>query len=107
MDWKMTLLSERSKGREEGLAEGREVGLAEGRQAGLAEGRQAGMLLNEIDLITKKIERGLELPAIAAEMETEEDIIRPIYDAVKLSAPDYNPEQILQRLLEQDRARKM
>ena len=107
MDWKMTLLSERSKGREEGLAEGREVGLAEGRQAGLAEGRQAGMLLNEIDLITKKIKRGLELPAIAAEMETEEDIIRPIYDAVKLSAPDYNPEQILRRLLEQDRARKM
>ena len=83
MDWKMTLLSERSKGRE----------------AGLAEGRQAGILLSEIDLITKKIMRGMELPAIAAEMETEEDVIRPIYDAVKLSAPDYNAEQILQRLL--------
>lgn len=83
MDWKMTLLSERSKGREEGLVEG----------------RQAGILLIEIDLITKKIKRGMELPAIAAEMETEEDVIRPIYDAVKLSAPDYNAEQILQGLL--------
>lgn len=41
----------------------------------------------------------MELPAITAEMETEEDVIRPIYDAVKLSAPDYNAEQILQRLL--------
>ena len=87
MDWKMTLLSERSKGREEGREEGRK------------EGREAGTLLKEIELITKKIKRGLELPAIAAELEAEETAIRPIYDAVKASAPDYDSEKILQSLL--------
>ena len=107
MDWKMTLLNEWSKGRDvgreegraEGREEGREVGLAEGREIGLAEGREASTLLAKVDLITRKIKRGLELPAIAAELETEEAAIRPIYDAVKASAPDYDNEQILQRLL--------
>ena len=75
MDWKMTLLSERSKGREEGT------------------------LLKEIELITRKIKRGLELPVIAAEMETEEEVIRPIYNAVKASGPDYDAEQIIQSLI--------
>jgi len=83
MDWKMTLLSERSKGREEGT------------------------LLKEVELISKKIKRGLGLPAIAAEMETEEAVIRLIYDAVDASAPDYNSEQILQMLLKEGGSYKM
>jgi len=83
MDWKMTLLSERSKGREEGT------------------------LLKEVELISKKIKRGLGLPAIAAEMETEEAVIRLIYDAVNASAPDYNSEQILQMLLKEGGSYKM
>ena len=83
MDWKMTLLSERSKGREEGT------------------------LLKEVELISKKIKRGLGLPAIAVEMEMEEAAIRPIYDAVKASAPDYDSEQILQMLLKEDGSYKM
>ena len=91
MDWKMTLLSERSKGREEGRKEGREI----------------GTLLKEVELVSKKIKRGLKLPAIAVEMEMEEAAIRPIYDAVKASAPDYDSEQILQMLLKEDGSYKM
>ena len=101
MDWKMTLLNEWSKGRDVGREEGRAEGREEGREVGLAEGREAGTLLAKVDLITRKIKRGLELSAIAAELETEEAAIRPIYDAVKASAPDYDSEQILQRLLKQ------
>ena len=47
MEWKMTLLNERNKGREEGLAEGiergRVEGLKEGRAEGLEEGRSEGV----------------------------------------------------------------
>ena len=38
MEWKMTLLNERNKGREEGLAEGIERGRAEGLEEGRSEG---------------------------------------------------------------------
>ena len=74
MEWRMTLLNEREKGREEGV------------------------LLNQIDLIIKKMRRGLELPAIAETLEVDEESIRPIYNAVKASAPDYDTDQILERL---------
>ena len=47
MEWKMTLLNERNKGREEGLPEGiergRVEGLKEGRAEGLEEGRSEGV----------------------------------------------------------------
>lgn len=107
MDWKMTLLSEWSKGREVGREEGRIEGREEEGKEGREEGREAGTLLKEIELIAKKIKRGLELPAIAAEMETEEAVIRLIYDAVDASAPDYNSEQILQMLLKEGESYKM
>ena len=76
MDWKMTLLSERSKGREEGV------------------------LLERISTITQKVKRGVELSAIADAMEKDEETIRPIYDAVKAAAPDYDSEKILEMLRE-------
>lgn len=86
MEWKMTLLNEWTKGR------------AEGRAEGLAEGKEVGALLKQIELITKKIRRGMELPAIAEMLEVEEESIKPIYDAVKASAPDYNSDEILRRI---------
>ena len=76
MDWKMTLLSERSKGREEGV------------------------LLERISTITQKVKRGVELSQIADAMEKDTETIRPIYDAVKAAAPDYDSEKILQKLRE-------
>ena len=80
MDWKMTLLSERSKGREEG--------------------REEGVLLERISTITQKVKRGIELSVIADAMEKDAETIRPIYDAVKAAAPDYDSERILKKLLE-------
>ncbi len=37
-------------------------------------------------------------PTIAAELEEEESGIKPIYDAVISSAPDYNIEEIKKKL---------
>ena len=42
----------------------------------------------------------MELSAIADAMEKDEETIRPIYDAVKAAAPDYDSEIILQKLRE-------
>ena len=107
MDWKMTLLNERIKGREEGLAEGREEGLAEGveigHEKGLAEGMETGMargsLLIQIKTIIKKVQKGLDLPEIAEAMEMDMDSIRPVWQAVKSAAPEYDQEKILEDLM--------
>ena len=74
MDWKMTLLNERVKGREEGL------------------------LLLQIEIIKKKVLKGVDLPEIAEALEMDADLIRPVWEAVKAAAPDYNEEEILEAL---------
>ena len=107
MEWKMTLLNERIKGREEGLAEGHEKGLAEGHEKGLAEGHEKGLaeglargsLMLQIKMITTKVKKGIDLPQIAEAMEIDADLIRPMWEAVKAAAPDYDQEKILQALL--------
>lgn len=76
MDWKMTLLSEREKGR--------------------AEGRAEGTILERIDMVERKIKRGLDLPEIADAMEKDIETIRPIWDAIRETAPDYDREKIFQ-----------
>ena len=75
MDWKMTLLNERVKGREEGL------------------------LLLQIETIKKKVLKGVDLPEIAEALEMDADLIRPVWEAVKAAAPDYNEEEILKVLI--------
>ena len=111
MDWKMTLLNERIKGREEGreeglaegLEKGREEGLAEGVEIGLAEGMETGMargsLMIQIKTIIKKVQKGLDLPEIAEAMEMDTDSIRPVWQAVKAAAPEYDQEKILEDLM--------
>ena len=111
MDWKMTLLNERIKGREEGreeglaegLEKGREEGLAEGVEIGLAEGMETGMargsLMIQIKTIIKKVQKGLDLPEIAEAMEMDMDSIRPVWQAVKAAAPEYDQEKILEDLM--------
>lgn len=86
MDWKMTLLSEREKGRDEGRVEGR------------VEGRGEGIILNQIDLVVKKVKKGLSLPEIADTMEMEEAAVRPIWEAVNKAAPEYNLNTIFKLL---------
>lgn len=89
MDWKMALRHERNLGREEGIEEGREE----------------GSLGRDIEIITKKVKRGIDLPAIAEAMETDEETIRPIWEAVKAAWPNYDQEEILQKILgERDQA---
>ena len=82
MDWKMTLLNERMKGREEG--------------------REEGMLLVQIRTVERKIEKGLDLSEIADSMEMDVDELRPVWEAVKGSPPGCSREQILQMLLRGD-----
>ena len=86
MDWKMTLLNERVKGREEGREEGRK------------EGREEGLMLLQIETIKKKVLKGVDLPEIAEALEMDADLIRPVWEAVKAAAPDYNEEEILEAL---------
>ncbi|MDO4735075.1 MAG: hypothetical protein Q4A51_07420 [Lachnospiraceae bacterium] len=62
MDWKMTLLNERIKGREEDREEG----------------RKEGLLMLQIETIKKKVQKGLDLPEIAEAMEMDADSIRPV-----------------------------
>ena len=95
MDWKMTLLNERIKGREEGRKEGRE----EGREEGRKEGREEGLLMLQIETIKKKVQKGIDLPEIAEAMEMDVDAIRPVWEAVKAAAPDYDQEKILETIM--------
>ena len=95
MDWKMTLLNERIKGREEGRKEGREEGRKEGRE----EGREEGLLMLQIETIKKKVQKGIDLPEIAEAMEMDADAIRPVWEAVKAAAPDYDQEKILESIM--------
>ena len=95
MDWKMTLLNERIKGREEGRKEGRE----EGREEGRKEGREEGLLMLQIETIKKKVQKGIDLPEIAEAMEMDVDAIRPVWEAVKAAATDYDQEKILETIM--------
>ena len=103
MDWKMTLLNERIKGREEGRKEGREEGRKEGREEGRKEGREEGreegLLMLQIETIKKKVQKGIVLPEIAEAMEMDVDAIRPVWEAVKAAAPDYDQEKILETIM--------
>ncbi|MDO4418535.1 MAG: hypothetical protein Q4C02_09705 [Eubacteriales bacterium] len=74
MEWKMTLLNEREKGREEGA------------------------LLQQIDIIIKKLQKGGGLPEVADAMEKDIEELRPIWEAVKAAAPEYDRDTILRAI---------
>ena len=82
------ILAEEAK--EEGREKGREEGRQEGRQEGREEGKKEGEKLAKINLVIKKVKRGKPLSIIASELEEEEDDMKPMYDAVTASAPEYN-----------------
>ena len=62
------------------------------------EAREEGEQLKVVLLIIKKVKKSKPLPIIASELEEEEADIRPIYDAVVASAPDYDIEEIKAKL---------
>lgn len=94
------ILAEEAKeeGREKGRQEGREEGREEGRQEGREEGKKEGEKLAKINLVIKKVKRGKPLSIIASELEEEEDDMKPMYDAVTASAPEYNIDEIKEKL---------
>ena len=62
------------------------------------EAREEGEILTKINLIIKKVKKSKSLPTIASEFEEEEADIKPIYDAVVASVPDYDIEEIKTKL---------
>ena len=70
----------------------------EAREEGVAEGKLEGEISTKIILIIKKVKKSKSLPTIASELEEEEADIKPIYDAVVASAPDYDIEEIKAKL---------
>ena len=69
-----------------------------GEQRGRAEGEKRGEQLTKIIQIIKKVKKSKPLPTIASELEEEEADIKPLYDAVVASAPDYDIEEIKAKL---------
>ena len=59
---------------------------------------EEGEQLKVVLLIIKKVKKSKSLPTIASELEEEEADIRPIYDAVVASAPEYDIEEIKAKL---------
>ncbi len=62
------------------------------------EAREEGEQLKVVLLIIKKVKKSKSLPTIASELEEEEADIKPIYDAVVASAPEYDIEEIKSKL---------
>lgn len=54
-----------------------------GRKEGIKEGKKEGELLKLIIQIQKKVQKGKEISQIADELEEEEKVIEPIYEAIK------------------------
>ncbi len=106
MNYEMEMRVERrmaaEQGRAEGLAEGRAKGLAEGRAEGrtegLAEGLAEGLSKGEkralLRVISAKVEKGKGLAQIASELETAEEDIKELYEAV-IDHPGLLPDEIL------------
>ncbi len=96
----------RAEGREEGRAEGRkeglELGRAEGKAQGLAEGRTAGQEegreLSFITLVIKKYRRGKNTAETAEALETEEERVRKVYDALEQLGPDADEHTVYELL---------
>lgn len=66
----------------------------------LEEGRSEGRTIEQLDLIRKKMSKGLSCQAIAEFLETEEDDIRTLMNCIA-SHPDLTNEQICELLKEQ------
>ena len=64
-----------------------------------AEGEQSGRQINLINMVIKKVKKSKPLETIASELEEEEADIKPIYDAVVSSAPDYDINVIKDKLV--------
>ena len=69
--------------------------LAEKKANELAEKKE---LISKIKLVIKKVKKEKSVALIADELEEEESDIKPVYDAVIMSAPEYNVDDIIKEL---------
>ena len=80
------------------------IGLEEkARNAGRNEGKVEGEILEQIRLVTKKVQKGQSLEQIAEIMEIDPKEIEDIYEAVLSSAPRYDVDEICKDLMEKQR----
>ena len=80
------------------------IGLEEkARNAGRNEGKVEGEILEQIRLVTKKVQKGQSLEQIAEIMEIDPKEIEDIYEAVVSSAPRYDVDEICKDLMEKQR----
>lgn len=68
------------------------------REESFNKGFNSGVDSTLISIITKKVIKGKSLDTIADELEENIESIRPIYNAVVASAPDYDKNKILDSL---------
>ena len=68
------------------------------REEGRKEGREEGGNIKLITLIQKKVIKGRTLDAIADELESTEEEIKPLYDIVLQYPTDTDPRELLARL---------
>ena len=50
-------------------------------------------------MIVRRVKRGLDLPAIADALDMDQETIRPIWEAVREAAPEYDQDEILRKVL--------
>ena len=76
----------------------RECGYEEGYDNGYGNGLDHGRMQNQIELVIKKVRKGQSLEQIAEALETSENQLKKIYEAVVRAAPEYDPEKIQKEL---------
>ena len=80
------------------IREEAEIAKIEGRAEGIAEGREEGNIDRLISLVSKKVNRNKSFSAIVDELESDENEIRPIYDAVMKYGTKLSPEEIREKM---------
>ncbi len=83
----------------EAIEEGRKEGREEGWKEGQKEGRKVGEMEKLVKLVCRKMAKGKLPKMIAEELEEDLEEVRRIYDVAVLYAPDYDVEEILQKLM--------
>ena len=76
----------------------RECGYEEGYDNGYGSGLDQGRMQYQIELVIKKVRKGQSLERIADALETSEDQLKEIYEAVVKAAPEYDLERIKEEL---------
>ena len=73
----------------------------------LARSEAKGKTEELISRVCKKMKLGQSLEKIAEDLVEEISVIKPIYDTAEQSAPEYDPEIILKKLAEKERAERI